>query len=148
MPMLIDLTVLSEDELNDLISEASERRNALRESRERESRVGLYGSSGQDVHDPKHGVIPVPTPNEVKAVGPLHGVGDHKPREDHVGQPADHLGASHFEHDALEAAAQAADQGPSFGTPGSPPEPESEDVTDVEQGFQKTESEKGVMRSG
>ena len=73
MPEL-DLSNLSEDELSDLIDDASRRRDELRESREREAGAGRYGSVGQDVRDPKHGVIPVPTPNEVEDVGPQHGV--------------------------------------------------------------------------
>lgn len=75
MPEL-DLSDLSEDELSDLIDEASQRRDELRESREREAGIGRYGSIGQDVRDPDHGTIPVPTPNEVEEVGPEHGVDD------------------------------------------------------------------------
>lgn len=71
-----DLSDFSEDELSDLISDATHRRDALRESRERETVTGRYGTSGQDVRDPGHGTIPVPTPNEVKEVGPTHGVDD------------------------------------------------------------------------
>jgi hypothetical protein len=70
-----DLSDFSEDELSDLIDEATGRRDELRASREREAAVGLYGSKGQDVRDPGHGTIPVPTPNEVKDTGPEHGVG-------------------------------------------------------------------------
>lgn len=73
MPEL-DLSDFSEDQLSDLIDDATLRRDELRESREREAEVGLYGSKGQDVRDPDHGTIPVPTPNEVKADGPAHGV--------------------------------------------------------------------------
>ena len=50
------------------------RRDTLRMSREREAGTGLYGTRGQDVRDPAHGAIPVPTPNEVKADGPAHGL--------------------------------------------------------------------------
>ena len=70
----IDLSDLSEDELTDLIGEATRRRDTLRESRERESAAGPSGSLGQDVRDPNHGVIPVPTPNEVEEDAEEHGV--------------------------------------------------------------------------
>lgn len=75
MPAL-DLSDFSEDQLSDLIADATSRRTELRESRQRESVPGRYGSNGQDVRDPGHGVIPVPTPNEVEDVGPAHGVED------------------------------------------------------------------------
>lgn len=71
-----DLSDFSEDELSDIIDDATHRRDELRESREREARPGRYGSIGQDVHNPDHGTIPVPTPNEVEDVGPAHGVAD------------------------------------------------------------------------
>ena len=71
---IIELSDFSEDQLSDLIDEATQRRDELRRSREREAATGLYGSKGQDVRDPTHGVIPVPTPNEVKDVGPEHGI--------------------------------------------------------------------------
>lgn len=146
MALPTNLFQMSEDELTKLISAASERRGVLRESRERETGAGLYGTPRQDVHDPKHGMIPVPTPNAVKDVGPEHGVDDYKPRDAHVGQPTARLGSAHFEKDALEAAAHASDQGPSFGTPGTPPEQKSESVTDVEQAFPTAASGDGVMR--
>lgn len=69
-----DLSNLSESELTTLIDEATNRRNTLRESRERERPAATDGSKGQDVHDPNHGVIPVPTPREVEEAGPAHGV--------------------------------------------------------------------------
>lgn len=74
MANLPDLSDFSENELNDLIAAAIDRRAELRANREREESVGLYGTTGQDVHNPEHGVIPVPTPNEVEDVGPEHGV--------------------------------------------------------------------------
>ena len=73
MPEL-DLTDFSEDQLSDLIDDATHRRDELRESREREASLGRYGSDGQDVRNPDHGAIPAPTPNEVEDVGPAHGV--------------------------------------------------------------------------
>jgi hypothetical protein len=74
MPMLPDLADFSEDELGDLIAKASSRRDELREAREREAGIGPYGSKGQDVRNPQHGAISAPTPNEVEAVGPEHGL--------------------------------------------------------------------------
>ena len=73
MPAL-DLSDFSEDELSDIIKNATLRRDELRQSREREAGPGRYGSIGQDVRNPAHGTIPVPTPNEVEDVGPAHGV--------------------------------------------------------------------------
>lgn len=70
----IEISDLSEDELSDLIDEATRRRDGLRESRVREAAIGPTGSIGQNVRDPDHGTIPVPTPNEVKEDGPLHGL--------------------------------------------------------------------------
>lgn len=69
-----ELSVLSEDELTNLIEAATQRRETLRNSRKREAEIGPQGSKGQDVRNPDHGVVPVPTPSEVKAVGPAHGV--------------------------------------------------------------------------
>lgn len=73
------LSEFSEDELTDVIEEATRLRDRLRESRRHEAEIGPYGSKGQDVRDPHHGVIPVPTPNEVEVVGPAHGV-EERPR--------------------------------------------------------------------
>lgn len=74
-----NLSELSEDELTDLIDEATRLRDTLRESREREAGIGPYGSKGQHVRDPDHGAIAAPTPNEVEEVGPAHGVEDPPP---------------------------------------------------------------------
>lgn len=79
MSPAINLTDFSEDELTDLIKQAGDRRDELRESREREAGIGRYGSKGQDVRDPDHGAITAPTPNEVKEDAPAHGV-DAAPR--------------------------------------------------------------------
>ncbi|MBX9459106.1 MAG: hypothetical protein KL863_25425 [Rhizobium sp.] len=70
----IDITDFSEDELSDLIADATRRRDELRESRENESRTGPSGSAGQDVLAPQHGVITAPTPNSVEEDAPKHGV--------------------------------------------------------------------------
>lgn len=74
------LSEFSEDELTDVIEEATRLRENLRKSRKREAAIGPYGSKGQDVRDPDHGVIPVPTPNEVEKVGPAHGI-EESPRK-------------------------------------------------------------------
>lgn len=74
MAPTFDLSSLSEDELTHIIEEATSLRNTLAESRQRELTRGADGSMGQDVRDPDHGVIPVPTPREVKEEGPAHGV--------------------------------------------------------------------------
>ncbi|MGV3549077.1 hypothetical protein [Rhizobium sp.] len=71
-----DLSVFSDDELSDIIADATQRRADMRNSGARESGIGNYGSVGQDVHDPDHGAIPAPTPLEVEAVGPAHGADD------------------------------------------------------------------------
>lgn len=73
MAKTFDLSDLSEDELTHVIDEATSLRHTLRQSRERELPVAADGSRGQDVRDPNHGVIPVPTPREVKEEGPAHG---------------------------------------------------------------------------
>lgn len=76
MSPAVNLTEFSEDELTDLIKNAGDRRDELRQSREHEAATGLYGSKGQDVRNPNHGAISAPTPNEVKRDGPAHGVTD------------------------------------------------------------------------
>ena len=73
MANTFELSGFSEDELTALIDEATSLRNTRRESRERELATGADGSKGQDVRDPSHGVIPVPTPREVKEEGAAHG---------------------------------------------------------------------------
>lgn len=73
MAKTFDLSDFSEDELTRLIDEATSLRHTLRQSRERELPAAVDGSRGQDVRDPDHGVIPVPTPREVKEEGPAHG---------------------------------------------------------------------------
>jgi len=75
MTKTFDLSDFSEEELTSLIDEATSRlRDNRRESRDRELPTGADGSKGQDVRDPEHGVIPTPTPHEVKDEGPPHGV--------------------------------------------------------------------------
>lgn len=77
----LSLADLSEDELTDLIDEATRRREQLRAAGDREAKQGPYGSKGQDVRDPHHGAIAAPTPNEVEKVGPAHGIDDQPPRQ-------------------------------------------------------------------
>ncbi|MCL6708318.1 hypothetical protein M8R20_15060 [Pseudomonas sp. R2.Fl] len=69
-----DLSTLSEPELTELIDEATRLREERIAERRRERRVGPDGAMGQDVNDPDHGAIPVPTPRAVKDKGPAHGV--------------------------------------------------------------------------
>jgi len=69
----LDISEFSEDELTDLIHAAKDRRDELRDARQREAATGPSGAKGQDVHNPDHGAIAAPTPNEVEEVGPEHG---------------------------------------------------------------------------
>ncbi|QND46099.1 hypothetical protein HB780_10500 (plasmid) [Rhizobium lusitanum] len=68
-----DLSVFSVEELTSLINEATTLRDTRRSSHDRKL-TGADGSKEQDVHDPDHGVIPTPTPRDVKDEGPAHGV--------------------------------------------------------------------------
>ncbi|QND44494.1 hypothetical protein HB780_01485 (plasmid) [Rhizobium lusitanum] len=68
-----DLSDFSVEELTSLIDEATTLRDTRRSSRDRKS-TGADGSKAQDVHNPDHGVIPTPTPRDVKDEGPAHGV--------------------------------------------------------------------------
>ncbi|ULJ76003.1 hypothetical protein [Rhizobium gallicum] len=74
MTKTFDLSNLSDEELSSLIDEATTLRDTRRASREGERRVASDGSMGQDVRAPDHGVIPTPTPREVKDEGQAHGV--------------------------------------------------------------------------
>ena len=71
-----------------------------------------------------------------------------KPRDQHPGPTAPHLGQSHFEKDEVEQAAKAIDQGPTFGTPGDPPEPISSSLDEIEKAYEDLDAEDGVPRSG
>ncbi|MEZ2221804.1 hypothetical protein [Rhizobium sp. RCC_161_2] len=74
MTKTFDLSDFSEEELTSIIEEARNLRDVRRETRDRELTIGKDGSKGQDVTDPEHGVIPTPTPRDVKDEGPAHGV--------------------------------------------------------------------------
>ena len=74
MTKTFDLSDFSEEELTSIIEEARNLRDVRRETRDRELPKGKDGSKGQDVTDPEHGVIPTPTPRDVKDEGPAHGV--------------------------------------------------------------------------
>jgi len=77
MTKAYDLSDFSEEELTSLIDEATSRlRHIRRESRDPERPTNVDGSKGQDVADPEHGVIPTPTPCEVKDERPARGVPD------------------------------------------------------------------------
>lgn len=71
-----------------------------------------------------------------------------KPRDRHPGPSAPHLGQSHFEKDALTEAARSADQGPTFGTPGDPPDPDPASLDEIEKAYEDIDGEDGVPRSG
>ena len=145
--MIPDLTDFAEDELLDVIAAARRRLDALREDRHREAATGPSGSVGQDVRDPAHGSIAAPTPNEVEEDGRSHGV-DFKSRDLHAGRTPDHVGQTHIEKDALEGAARAVDQGPNFGTPGTPPAADPRSIAEIEQAYDDVVTEKNVPRSG
>jgi hypothetical protein len=68
-----DLSNFSNEELTSLINEATTLRDSRRASSDPKS-MEADGSKGQDVSDPAHGVIPTPTPRDVKDEGPAHGV--------------------------------------------------------------------------
>ncbi|MEK1928565.1 MAG: hypothetical protein AAAC47_02040 [Pararhizobium sp.] len=74
MTKTFDLSDFSEHELAALIDEATRLQQARHQSSNRELPTGADGSKGQDVGDPDHGVIPTPTPREVKDEGSAHGV--------------------------------------------------------------------------
>ncbi|SCW87787.1 hypothetical protein SAMN02927900_06011 [Rhizobium mongolense subsp. loessense] len=74
MTKTFDLSNLSDEELAALIDEATTLRDTRRAGRQGERPVGSDGSIGQDVRAPDHGVIPTPTPQEVKDEGQAHGV--------------------------------------------------------------------------
>ncbi|TCU41265.1 hypothetical protein [Rhizobium azibense] len=74
MTKTFELSNLSDEELTSLIDEATTLRDTRRASRQGEREEGSDGSVGQDVRAPGHGVIPTPTPREVKDEGQAHGV--------------------------------------------------------------------------
>jgi hypothetical protein len=71
-----------------------------------------------------------------------------KPRDQHSGPPARHLGQSHLEKAGLEQAARTADQGPTFGTPGDPPDADPDSIDEIEKAYDDLDNENGVPRSG
>ena len=71
-----------------------------------------------------------------------------KPRDRHPGPSAPHMGQSHIEKDAVENAAKAIDQGPTFGTPGDPPDADQASVDEIEKAYEDIDREDGVPRSG
>lgn len=72
----------------------------------------------------------------------------YKPREGHPGQLSPHLGQTHMEKDQLLQSARKIDEGPSFGTPGEPPPPNPDSLTEIEQAFEDLGREESVVRSG
>lgn len=81
MNKTFDISNFSEAQLTALIDEAQTQLLKRRKNRDREAPVGADGSKGQDVTNPDHGVVPVPTPREVKEEGPAHGVPKHPDRK-------------------------------------------------------------------
>jgi hypothetical protein len=73
---------------------------------------------------------------------------DFKPRDEHRGQQNPYVGLSHHEKDEVENAAKAADQGPTFGTPGDPPGLDPDAKEEIEQAYEDIDREAGVPRSG
>lgn len=73
---------------------------------------------------------------------------DFKPRDQHAGPSTAHVGETHLEKDALENSARAIDQGPTFGTPGDPPDPDPESIAEIEKSYEDLDGEEGVPRSG
>lgn len=73
---------------------------------------------------------------------------DFKPRDQHAGPETPHLGQTHLEKDALENGARKIDQGPNFGTPGDPPEPDPDSMAKIEKSYDDLDGEEGVPRAG
>jgi hypothetical protein len=71
-----------------------------------------------------------------------------KPRDRHAGPSAAHRGQSHLEKDEVVRAARAIDQGPSFGTPGDPPDADPESLEAIEKAYEDIGREDGVPRAG
>jgi hypothetical protein len=71
-----------------------------------------------------------------------------KPRDNHVGPSTAYLGQSHHDKDELEQAAKAIDQGPSFGTPGDPPDADPDSIEEIEKAYDDLDQERGVPRAG
>jgi hypothetical protein len=71
-----------------------------------------------------------------------------KPRDEHRGQQNPHVGLSHHQKDKVENAAKAADQGPTFGTPGDPPGLDPDVRQELEDAYEDIDREEGVPRSG
>lgn len=71
-----------------------------------------------------------------------------KPRDQHQGPETVHLGQSHRERDAVRNAAREVNAGPSFGTPGDPPDPDPKSIEKIEAAYDDLGGEDGVPRSG
>lgn len=73
---------------------------------------------------------------------------DFKPRDEHRGKQNPYVGLSHHEKDEVENAAKAADQGPTFGTPGDPPDLDPDAKEEIADAYEDLDREEGVPRSG
>lgn len=71
-----------------------------------------------------------------------------KPRDQHPGPDTPHLGQDHHEKDLLEDAAKSIDQGPTFGTPGDPPDADPDSIAEIDKSYEDLDGEDGVPRSG
>jgi hypothetical protein len=71
-----------------------------------------------------------------------------KPRDQHLGPSTAHLGHSHHDKDELDHAARAIDQGPTFGTPGDPPDADPDSIGEIEKAHEDLAREPGVTRPG
>jgi len=63
-----DLTAMTEDELDQLIADATRERGTREAPDERSADEN--GVRGQDVNDPNHGAITTPAPHQVREHGP------------------------------------------------------------------------------
>lgn len=73
---------------------------------------------------------------------------DFKPRDEHRGPQNPYVGLSHQQKDKIENAARAADQGPTFGTPGDPPALDPDVKAKLDDAYEDLDREEGVPRSG
>lgn len=71
-----------------------------------------------------------------------------KPRDNRVGPSTDHLGQPRHHRQELEQATQVIDQGPSFGTPGDPPDADPESIDEIEKAHEGLGRPRETRRAG
>ena len=71
-----------------------------------------------------------------------------EPRDKHAGHSTADPGQSNRDKRKLEWAAEAIDQGPSFGTPGDPPDADPGSVDKIEKTYEERERERNTLRAG